>query len=86
MHYYKDVSIILVSYKSSNKVLDYLKNISKKIQIIVVDNSNNIKLKNDICRKYRNVKVILSKKSIFFAWINILESDFFIRESANETK
>ena len=82
MHYYKDVSIILVSYKSSNKVLDYLKNISKKIQIIVVDNSNNIKLKNDICRKYRNVKVILSKNIGYGAAANLgkkfIKSKYFI--------
>ena len=82
MHYYKDVSIILVSYKSSNKVMDYLKNISKKIQIIIVDNSNNIKLKNDICRKYRNVKVILSKNIGYGAAANLgkkfIKSKFFI--------
>ena len=82
MHYYKDVSIILVSYKSSNKVLDYLKNISKKIQIIVVDNSNNIKLKNDICRKYRNVKVILSNNIGYGAAANLgkkfIKSKYFI--------
>ena len=82
MHYYKDVSIILVSYKSSNKVLDYLKNISKKIQIIIVDNSNNIKLKNDICRKYRNVKVILSKNIGYGAAANLgkkfIKSKYFI--------
>ena len=82
MHYYKDVSIILVSYKSSNKVMDYLKNISKKIQIIIVDNSNNIKLKNDICRKYRNVKVILSNNIGYGAAANLgkkfIKSKYFI--------
>jgi N-acetylglucosaminyl-diphospho-decaprenol L-rhamnosyltransferase len=82
MYYYKDVSIILVSYKSSNQVLDYLKNISKKIQIIVVDNSSDIKLKNDICRKYRNVKVILSKNIGYGAAANLgkkfIKSKFFI--------
>jgi len=82
MHYYKDVSIILVSYRSSNKVLDYLKNISKKIQIIIVDNSNNIKLKNDIYRKYRNVKVILSKNIGYGAAANLgkkfIKSKYFI--------
>jgi GT2 family glycosyltransferase len=82
MHYYKDVSIILVSYRSSNKILDYLKNISKKIQIIVVDNSNNIKLKNDICRKYKNVKVILSKNIGYGAAANLakkfIKTKYFI--------
>jgi len=62
--------------------MDYLKNISKKIQIIIVDNSNNIKLKNDICRKYRNVKVILSKNIGYGAAANLgkkfIKSKYFI--------
>jgi N-acetylglucosaminyl-diphospho-decaprenol L-rhamnosyltransferase len=82
MYYYNEVSIILVSYKSKKKVLKYLQNISKKIKIIVVDNSNNIKLKKEIYRKYKNVKVILSNNIGYGAAANLgkkfIKSKYFI--------
>ena len=71
MHFYNQVSIILVSYKSNNKVLKYIQKVSNKIQIIVVENSNNIELKNKISKKYKNVKVILSKNIGYGAAANL---------------
>jgi len=82
MHYYNEVSIILVSYKSNNNVLKYIKNISKKIQIIVIENSKNIELKNEISKKYKNVKVVLSKNIGYGAAANLgnkfIKSKYFI--------
>lgn len=82
MHFYKQVSIILISYKSNNKVLKYIQNISKKIQIIVVENSNNFELKNKVSKKYKNVKIILSKNIGYGAAANLgskfIKSKYFI--------
>ena len=44
----KNVSIVLVSYKSRNKILNFLKNISEHYKIIIIENSYDKVLKKEI--------------------------------------
>ena len=42
-----DISLILVSYKSKKKIIDFLKYIPKNYKIIIIENSADINLKNE---------------------------------------
>lgn len=55
----RSVTVVIPSYKSSKKILKHVKNISKKTKIIIVENSQNKKLKDKLEKKNKNVKVIL---------------------------
>ena len=57
----KLITVIMPSYKSGKLIISHLKKISKKINIIVVENSDDIKLKKEIEKKYKNTKIYLQK-------------------------
>ena len=57
----KFLTIVIPSYKSSNRILLHLKKLSKKIQIIIVENSQDKKLKEKVEKKHKDTKVILKK-------------------------
>ena len=59
-----NLSVIIVSFKSDHVINRCIESIDNTIEIIVVDNSNNIEFKNEIEKKYKNVRCILSKKNI----------------------
>ena len=42
------ISLILISHKSKELVLKYINNIYNKVSIIIIDNSHDIKLEEDI--------------------------------------
>lgn len=57
----KDITIVIPSYKSKRLIFKHVKNISKRIQIIIVENSRDKHLKDVLNKKYKNVKVTLEK-------------------------
>ena len=60
---YRDVTIGIVTFKSEKVIFDCLKSIQKIKNIIILDNSNDIYLKNKIKKKYPRLKFIISKKN-----------------------
>ena len=54
------LSVVIVSYKSDHVIHDCIQSISDQIKIIVVDNSNDQKFKENIEKKYSNVECVLS--------------------------
>ena len=66
----KNVSIILVSYKSRTKILNFLKNISENYKIIIIENSYDKILKSEIEKKYKNVEIYLRENSGYGASVN----------------
>ena len=54
------LSVVIVTFKSDSKIYTCLNSIPKDTSIFVVENSNNINFKNEIERKYPNVKCILT--------------------------
>ena len=67
--YLKDVSVVIVSYKSYNKIKKIVDKISSKINIIIIENSSekiNQKLKS-----YRNIKIFYVKNIGYGASINL---------------
>jgi GT2 family glycosyltransferase len=57
----KLVTIIIVSYKSKNKLISILNSIPKKIKVIIIENSYDYKLKILFEKKFKNTKIILKK-------------------------
>ena len=56
----KNLTVIIVSFASDDVIYDCINSIDIEINIIVIENSNNIKLKNNLEKKYKNVKCFLN--------------------------
>ena len=55
----QDVTIIILTHKSKNLALNYIKYLYKKFKIIIVDNSNDTDLKFEILNNYPEVEIHL---------------------------
>ena len=60
----QNLSIVIVTYKSEAVLYDCINSIGNDIEIIVVENSNNIKFKENLEKKYSNVSCIISMKNL----------------------
>ena len=60
----QNLTVIIVSFKSENVIHDCIQSIDKDLQILIIDNSNNKKFKQDLEKKYKNVMCILSEKNL----------------------
>ena len=56
----KDLTIVIVTFKSEEKIFTCLKSISNKIPVLVVENSNNKNFKKMVQDKYINVNCVLT--------------------------
>ncbi|MDC0455985.1 glycosyltransferase [Candidatus Pelagibacter sp.] len=54
-----DVTILILTHKSKKLVLDYIKNLYKKFNIIIIDNSNDVSLKSIINNNYPGIDIQL---------------------------
>ena len=59
-----DITIVIISYNSTDLVKNYIKNLSKKIPILVIENSRDKNLKDHLEKNYKNVKVLIPKKNL----------------------
>jgi len=60
----QNLSIVIVTLKSEKVIHQCIKSINQNIPIIVVEHSDNKKLKEDLEQKYNNLKCILSKSNL----------------------
>ena len=58
-----DLTVIITSFHSSDKIFSCIDSVDKDVKIIVIENSNDQKLKQEIETKYQNVECILSKEN-----------------------
>ena len=63
----KDITAIITSFRSEKKIINCLKSLGKDIKIIIIENSNDEKLKNKLENEYPNLKCILSDKNLGYA-------------------
>ena len=66
----KELTIVIVTFKSDEKIINCLKSISNEIPVLVVENSGNEKLKKKIESDYKNVKCILTGENTGYAKAN----------------
>jgi len=59
-----DITIVIVSYNSFDLVHNYVENLSKRIPIIVIENSRDKNLKEYLERRYKNITVLIPKKNL----------------------
>ena len=62
MNFANNITIVIVSHKSKKKLTNLIKDISNNIKIII-ENSQNYKLKKDIEEKYKNISVYLKENN-----------------------
>ena len=60
----QDITAIITSFHSKEKIFNCLNSIGESIKIIVIENSNDQSLKKEISSKYNNVDCILSKENL----------------------
>ena len=60
----KNITFVIVSFKSSHVIEKCIKSINSNIKIIVVENSDDIKIKNYLENKFVNVKVVIAKENL----------------------
>ena len=79
----KLLTVVIPSYKSRNRIISHISKLSKKLNIIVIENSEDINLKKRISKKFKNTKVYLKKnigygRAINFAAKKINTKYFFV--------
>ena len=60
----KNITFVIVSFKSSHIIEQCIKSINSSIKIIVVENSDNIHIKNYLENKFSNVEVVIAKENL----------------------
>ena len=63
----KNITFIIVSFRSSHIIEEAIKSINSNIKIIVVENSNNIEIKNYLEKKFSNVEVIIAQENLGYS-------------------
>ena len=66
----KDITIVITSFKSENKIKECLNSIDKHCQIINVENSSNQDYKRQIENEFKNVKCILTGENLGYGKAN----------------
>ena len=56
-----EITIIIITYKSEKIINDFIKKIPSTIKIVIIENSQNYKLKKDIEKKYNNISVFIKE-------------------------
>ena len=65
-----ELTAVIVTLKSEDKIFSCIDSIPNQVKIIIVENSNNVKFKENIENKYKNVKCILSGENKGYAVAN----------------
>ena len=60
----QDITVIITSFHSGEKIFNCIESINKDVKIIVVENSNDQELQEKIQSKYKNVDCILSEENL----------------------
>lgn len=85
MREYKEITIVIITFLSDDIIYDFISQIPKKIKVIIVENAKNLKLKKNLEKKYKNVKVYLRKNNGVGASLNYgvekVDTEYFIQLS-----
>jgi len=81
----KDITIIIITYKSEKIIYDFIKKIPSTIKTIIIENSQNYELKKDIEEKYGNISVYLKENNGVSSALNYavskIETKYFLQIS-----
>ena len=65
-----DLTVIITTFKSEDKIESCLNSIGPNIKVIVVENSNNQEFKNYIENEYLNLECILTNENLGYGRAN----------------
>ena len=65
-----DITIVITSFKSSDKIKDCLNSINNKCKVLVVENSNDTEFKKNIENEFRNIECILTGNNLGYGKAN----------------
>ena len=68
----EDITIVITSFKSDNKINSCLDSISRKAKVIIIENSGSQRFKDSVEKKYQNVECIISKENLGYSKANNL--------------
>ena len=68
----QNITVVIASFHSSEKIIECLNSIDQNIKVIVIENSNDKNLKKKIVSDYKNVEVILSESNLGYGCANNL--------------
>ena len=68
----KDITVVITSFKSNEKIISCLNSINSQCKVIVVENSNDLKIKQKIENSFSNVQCILSDVNLGYGRANNL--------------
>ena len=66
----EDITVIIATFKSIDKIADCLNSISREAKILVVENSNDSSFKERIEKEFKNVECILAGSNIGYGSSN----------------
>ena len=66
----KDITIVIASFRSEEKLKDCLNSIDRQCNVIIVENSKNLDIKNKFEKEFSNVKCILSGENLGYGKAN----------------
>jgi len=66
----KDITIIIASYKSKEKAINCLESIDNQCKVIIAENSNDLNIKENLEKKYKNVECILTGSNLGYGKAN----------------
>ena len=64
---YDKITVVINTFKSEDQIHQCLKSIASEVNILIVENSKNILFKNELEKKYSNVKCILAGQNLGYA-------------------
>ena len=66
----KDITVIITSFKSGEKIRTCLNSIDRQTKAILIENSNDSKIKNNIEKEFSNVECILTGSNLGYGKAN----------------
>jgi len=66
----QDITIVITSFKSDEKIKDCLNSIDSKCKVLVIENSNDIEFKKKIEKNFANVECILTGENLGYGKAN----------------
>jgi len=71
----KEVTVVIISYKSKKKIINLIKQISNDLKIIVIENSHDKSIKKDLSNLTRNIQLKFSENNGYGSAINLARKD-----------
>jgi N-acetylglucosaminyl-diphospho-decaprenol L-rhamnosyltransferase len=79
------ISIVLITYKSEKIIFEFIKKIPKEIKTIIIENSNNKKMKEEIENKYEHISVYIEENNGVSSSLNFaatkISTEYFLQIS-----